>query len=54
MATLGQVAASWAWLRGTIYHNQDKFIDEWLNYASQEGQFSVSSIQSSSFTRFPL
>ncbi|CAG8539179.1 9960_t:CDS:2, partial [Dentiscutata heterogama] len=78
-AILGQVAASWAWLRETVYrspftnndfqnslileinnrlnpswllyiqenayslfctfypdHDQDKFIDEWLNYANQE------------------
>ncbi|CAG8824695.1 6853_t:CDS:2, partial [Racocetra persica] len=119
-ATLGQVAASWAWLRGVInkstftnndfqdsliieidnrwqkifnpvylitwflhpYHhgeglnptwllyiqeaayglfctfypdyNQDKFIDEWLNYSNHEGPFSASSIKNPSFTRFPL
>ncbi|CAG8470903.1 10607_t:CDS:2 [Cetraspora pellucida] len=76
--TLGQVAASWTWLREIIcknsftnndfqnllileidnhwekIYNLDKFIDEWLNYASQKGQFSASSIQSPSFTRFPL
>ncbi|CAG8638721.1 10968_t:CDS:2, partial [Dentiscutata heterogama] len=119
-ATLGQVAASWAWLRGIVdkssftnnnfknsliieidnrwqkiynpvflitwflhpYHhgkglnstwllyiqeaayglfctfypdrNQDQFIDEWLNYANQEGPFSASSIKNPSFTKFPL
>jgi hypothetical protein len=117
-ATLGQVAASWAWLRGiiskislvdfrdsliieidnrwekiyhpvylitwflhpyhhgeglnkmwllyiqeaayglfcTFYpdHNQDQFIEEWLNYSNHEGPFSVSSVKNPSFTKFPL
>ncbi|CAG8529771.1 7021_t:CDS:2 [Cetraspora pellucida] len=35
-------------------YNQDKFIDEWLNYANQEGLFLASSIQNPSFTKFPL
>ncbi|CAG8509983.1 11750_t:CDS:2, partial [Scutellospora calospora] len=120
-ATLGQVAASWAWLRETInksslindddfqdflimeidnrwekifnpiylitwflhpYHHgeglnptwhlyiqetayglfcifypnydQNKFIDEWLNYSNQEGPFSALSVKNPSFTRLPL
>ncbi|CAG8789285.1 21847_t:CDS:2, partial [Racocetra persica] len=55
-ATLGQVAASWAWLRGVINknHNQDQFIDEWLNYSSQERPFSASSVKNPSFTKFSL
>ncbi|CAG8463171.1 12130_t:CDS:2 [Cetraspora pellucida] len=35
-------------------HNQDQFIDEWLNYSNQEGPFSASSVKNPSFTKFPL
>ncbi|CAG8513028.1 550_t:CDS:2, partial [Cetraspora pellucida] len=98
-ATLGQVAASWAWFRETINksslindddfqdflimeidnqglnptwhlyiqetayglfcifypnYDQNKFIDEWLNYSNQEDPFSALSVKNPSFTRLPL
>ncbi|CAG8806878.1 15919_t:CDS:2, partial [Gigaspora margarita] len=38
----------------TINYNQDKFIDEWLNYANHEVPFSAISTQNPSLTKFPL
>ncbi|CAG8499820.1 12692_t:CDS:2 [Cetraspora pellucida] len=35
-------------------YDQNKFIDEWLNYSNQEGPFSALSVKNPSFTRLPL